>query len=120
MENLVSGLIVVLIRISSFFHLSVYKQERFLENAHPYTAAEQPKPQIVREEDMSACLQRLRKLESLCDHLMSKPPDMPKEKELVLLQSFDRIKSLEAELEMTKKVSCFFLLITVYIIHRRI
>jgi len=34
---------------------------------------------------------------------MSKPPDMPKEKELLLLQSFDRIKSLEAELDMTKK-----------------
>jgi hypothetical protein len=39
---------------------------------------------------------------------MSKPPDMPKEKELVLMQSFDRIKSLEAELEATKNVSWFF------------
>ncbi|XP_066390453.1 phosphatidylinositol/phosphatidylcholine transfer protein SFH6-like isoform X2 [Miscanthus floridulus] len=103
LENLVTGLIAVFIRISSFFHLFVYRQERFLENVHPYAAAEQPKPQVVRKEDMSACLQRLKKLESLCDHLMSKPPDMTKEKELVLLQSFDRIKSLEAELDMTKK-----------------
>jgi hypothetical protein len=112
LENLVTGLIAVWIRISSFFHFFVYRQERLLENVHPHAATEQPKPQVVREEDMSACLQRLKKLESLCDHLMSKPPDMPKEKELVLLQSFDRIKSLEAELDMTKKVSYFFLLIT--------
>jgi len=112
LENLVTGLISVLIRISSFFHFFVYRQERLLENVHPQAATEQQKPQVVREEDMSACLQRLKKLESLCDHLMSKPPDMPKEKELVLLQSFDRIKSLEVELDMTKKVSCFFLLIT--------
>ncbi|CAN6224858.1 unnamed protein product [Urochloa humidicola] len=73
-----------------------------LENVHSYAAAEQAKPQTVREEDMSACLQRLEKLESLCNHLMSKPPDMPKDKELVLVESFDRIKSLEADLERTK------------------
>lgn len=100
LENLATGLITLLIRISSFFHLYVYRQERFLENVQPCAAAQEPEPQ--REEDMSACLRRLKKLESLCDHLMSKPPDMPKEKELVLMQSFDRIKSLEAELEATK------------------
>jgi hypothetical protein len=33
---------------------------------------------------------------------------MPKEKELVLFQSLDWIKSLEAELQSTKKVSYFF------------
>nr|ACG43060.1 phosphatidylinositol transporter/ transporter [Zea mays] len=100
LENLATGLITLLIRISSFFHLSVYRQERYLETVQPCAAAQEPEPQ--REEDMSACLRRLKKLESLCDHLMSKPPDMPKEKELVLMQSFDRIKSLEAELEATK------------------
>ncbi|ONM22509.1 Phosphatidylinositol/phosphatidylcholine transfer protein SFH13 [Zea mays] len=100
LENLATGLITLLIRISSFFHLSVYRQERFIETVQPCAAAQEPEPQ--REEDMSACLRRLKKLESLCDHLMSKPPDMPKEKELVLMQSFDRIKSLEAELEATK------------------
>lgn len=109
LENLATGLITLLIRISSFFHLSVYRQERYLETVQPCAAAQEPEPQ--REEDMSACLRRLKKLESLCDHLMSKPPDMPKEKELVLMQSFDRIKSLEAELEATKNVSWFFLLL---------
>ncbi|CAL5082012.1 unnamed protein product [Urochloa decumbens] len=102
LEEFARGLATVLIRISPFFNFFVCRQERVLENAHSYAAAEQAKPQTVREEDMAACLQRLGKLESLCNHLMSKPPDMPKDKELVLLQSFDRIKSLEADLERTK------------------
>ncbi|CAN6174739.1 unnamed protein product [Urochloa humidicola] len=102
LEELARGLATVLIRISSFFHFFVCRQERMQENVHSYAATEQAKPQTVREEDMSACLQRLEKLESLCNHLMSKPPDMPKDKELVLVESFDRIKSLEADLERIK------------------
>ncbi|KAJ1290137.1 hypothetical protein BS78_02G219900 [Paspalum vaginatum] len=103
LENLVTVLTTVLIRILSFFQLFICRKEILLEKAHSYTAAEQQKPQMLREDDMGACLQRIRKLELMCDHLMSKPPDMPKEKELVLLESLDRIKSLEAELEITKK-----------------
>ncbi|RLM87728.1 phosphatidylinositol/phosphatidylcholine transfer protein SFH6-like [Panicum miliaceum] len=102
LEDLARGLATVLIRISSLFHLSVCRQERMTGNDQSYAEAEQGKPQTARDEDMSACLQRLEKLESLCNHMMSKPPDMPKDKELVLLQSFDRIKSLEADLERTK------------------
>jgi hypothetical protein len=107
LADLARGLATILIRISSIFHFFVCRQERMLQDVHSYAAAEQAKPQTVREEDMTACLQRLEKLETLCNHLMSKPPDMPKDKELVLLQSFDRIKSLEADLERTKTVSCF-------------
>ncbi|TVU09972.1 hypothetical protein EJB05_43472, partial [Eragrostis curvula] len=103
LENFFRGLATVLIKIASFFHLFVCRQERIIENVHPYAAIEQKKPQSIREEDMNACLQRLEKLESLCSHLMCKPPDMPKEKELILLQSLDRIKSLEADLESTKR-----------------
>jgi len=115
LENLFTVLTTVMIRILAFFQLFICKKEILLEKDHSYTASEQQKPQTLRKDDMSACLQRIRKLESLCNHLMSKPPDMPKEKELVLLESLDRIKSLEGELEITKKVSCFFLLITLYI-----
>nr|CAB3457377.1 unnamed protein product [Digitaria exilis] len=106
LKDLARGLATVLIRILSFFHFFVCRQERMLENIHSYAAAEQAKGETVREEAVSACLQRLEKLEALCNHLMSKPPDMPKDKELVLLQSFDRIKSLETDLERTKTVSC--------------
>ena len=105
LENFVRGLAAVLMTIGSFFHFFVCRQDRILENVHPYTATAQPKPQSIKEDGMSASLQRLEKLESLCNHLMCKPPDMPEGKELLLLQSLDRIKSLEAELESTKGVS---------------
>ncbi|KAK3130354.1 hypothetical protein QOZ80_6BG0492450 [Eleusine coracana subsp. coracana] len=103
LETYARGLAAVLIKIASFFHLFACRHERIVEDVYPYTATAQPKPQSIKEEDMSACLQRLEKLESLCNHLMCKPPDMPKEKEVLLLQSLDRIKSLEAELESTKR-----------------
>ncbi|KAL6656224.1 hypothetical protein ACP70R_007050 [Stipagrostis hirtigluma subsp. patula] len=102
LENLVRGLATIFIRISSFLYLFVCRQERIVANVHPYTATEQSKPQTVREQDMNACLQRIEQLESLCHHLISKPPDISKEKGLVLLQSLDRIKSMEADLERTK------------------
>ncbi|KAG2644147.1 phosphatidylinositol/phosphatidylcholine transfer protein SFH6-like isoform X1 [Panicum virgatum] len=102
LEDLARGLATVLVRISSLLNFFVCRQERMIGNAHSYAEAEQGNPQTVRDEDVSACLQRLEKLESLCNHMMSKPPDMPKDKELLLLQSFDRIKSLEADLERTK------------------
>ena len=107
LEDLARGLATVLVRISSLLNFFVCRQERMIGNAHSYAEAEQGNPQTVRDGDISACLQRLEKLESLCNHMMSKPPDMPKDKELLLLQSFDRIKSLEADLERTKVVSCF-------------
>ena len=106
LEDLARGLATVLVRISSLFHF-VCRQETMIGNVHSYAEAEQGNPQTVRDGDISACLQRLENLESLCNDMMSKPPDMPKDKELVLLQSFDRIKSLEADLERTKVVSCF-------------
>ena len=106
LEDLARGLATVLVRISSLFHF-VCRQGTMIGNVHSYAEAEQGNPQTVRDGDMSACLQRLENLESLCNDMMSKPPDMPKDKELVLLQSFDRIKSLEADLERTKAVSSF-------------
>ncbi|XP_039795645.1 phosphatidylinositol/phosphatidylcholine transfer protein SFH8-like isoform X2 [Panicum virgatum] len=102
LEDLARGLATVLVRISSLFHFFVCRQETMTGNVHSYAEGEQGNPQTVRDGDMSACLQRLEKLESLCNHMMSKPPDMPQDKELVLLQSLDRIKSLEADLERTK------------------
>ncbi|GJN03881.1 hypothetical protein PR202_ga21373 [Eleusine coracana subsp. coracana] len=53
---------------------------------------------------MCACLQRLDNLESLCNHLATKSPQIPEDKELMLLNSFERIKSVEADLERTKRV----------------
>ena len=106
-ENLVK-VVTALIKLFSFFKLFISSRAlRRLENARPSTvpvpAAEKPQPRTVSADEMSACLQRIENLESVCNHLASKPPEMPKDKEQQLLNSFERIRSIEADLERTKR-----------------
>ncbi|KAG8057144.1 hypothetical protein GUJ93_ZPchr0002g24289 [Zizania palustris] len=103
--NFVRGAATFLINILSLFSIVLCRRERPLENMHCCNAAEKRQPPSAMEDGISSCLQRLEKLESLCNRLQSKPPDMPMEKECLLLQSFDRIRSIEADLERTKGVS---------------
>jgi hypothetical protein len=106
--NLVKLLAAALIKLFSLFWLFISGAERRLETVHhspPVPAAEQPQPRTVSDEEMCACLQRLDKLESLCNHLATKPPQIPEDKELMILNTFERIKSVEADLERSKRVS---------------
>lgn len=108
-ENLVK-VVTALIKLFSFFRLFISSRPvRRLENAQPSTApvqaAEKPQPRTISADDMSACLQRIENLESVCHHLANKPPVMPEDKEQQLLNSFERIRSIEADLERTKRVS---------------
>uniref|UniRef100_A0A0E0ETA3 CRAL-TRIO domain-containing protein n=1 Tax=Oryza meridionalis TaxID=40149 RepID=A0A0E0ETA3_9ORYZ len=104
LSNFVRVVGTLMIKILAVFSLFVSRRGNMLENVHPSNVEDEPQPRSATEDNMSACLQRLEKLESLCNHLMSKPPDMPKEKECLLLQSFDRIKTIEADIERTKRV----------------
>jgi hypothetical protein len=114
-ENVVKLVVTALIKLFSFILLFISRAERRLENvnlpAPPATpAAEKPKPRVVSDEEVCACLQRLDNLESLYNHLATKPPQIPEDKELILLSSFERIRSVEADLERTKRVSSYALL----------
>ncbi|XP_038898537.1 phosphatidylinositol/phosphatidylcholine transfer protein SFH13 isoform X2 [Benincasa hispida] len=60
--------------------------------------------QGVNEEDyVSPCLQRLERLEKIFVELSNKPAKIPLEKEHLLTESLDRIKSVEFDLEKTKR-----------------
>ncbi|CAK9148922.1 unnamed protein product [Ilex paraguariensis] len=62
-------------------------------------------PETVSKEDrVLPCVQRLQKLEKLMEELNKKPAEIPLEKEEMLQQSLDRIKSVEFDLEKTKRV----------------
>ena len=50
------------------------------------------------------CVQRLQRLEKVFEELNNKPDGMPQEKEQMLMDSMDRIKSVEFDLEKTKRV----------------
>ncbi|KAL6544599.1 hypothetical protein OROMI_023461 [Orobanche minor] len=82
-------------------------------NIYPSNALEnEPEPNIrlsigteaIREEDrVLPCVQRLQRLESLLEELIKKPAEIPMEKEQLLHRSLDRIKSVEFDLEKTKR-----------------
>uniref|UniRef100_A0ACD6AML2 Uncharacterized protein n=1 Tax=Avena sativa TaxID=4498 RepID=A0ACD6AML2_AVESA len=107
-ENLVKFVVTALIKLFTFFRLFVYRP---LENAQPSAAPlpssekpPPPQPRTVSDEDMSACLRRIENLESMCNQLASKPAEIPEDKDQILLNSFERIRSIEADLERTKRV----------------
>ncbi|MBA0560425.1 hypothetical protein Golob_017324 [Gossypium lobatum] len=57
------------------------------------------------EEDLlRPCWQRLQNLETMVTKLYNKPANIPPEKEDMLLESLNRIKSIEQDLQRTKKV----------------
>ncbi|KAI3921732.1 hypothetical protein MKX01_005421 [Papaver californicum] len=69
------------------------------DNRPPTTA------EVIKEEDpLLPCLQRLKRLETIYEELNTKPAEIPPEKDQMLMDSLDRIKFLEFDLEKTKRV----------------
>ncbi|XP_037448075.1 phosphatidylinositol/phosphatidylcholine transfer protein SFH13-like isoform X2 [Triticum dicoccoides] len=98
--------LAVILKVLSLLRLFTRHQQH-LENVHPHTAAvpsNQPNLQIVKEDRVNPCLERLERLESMCNQLSRKPPEIPQDKDRAIQDSFDRIKSIEFDLEKTKKV----------------
>ena len=58
----------------------------------------------AEEDSLHPCWQRLQNLETLVTELCNKPTKIPPEKEYMLLESLNRIKSIEQDLQRTKKV----------------
>lgn len=50
------------------------------------------------------CLERIQKLEKSYEDIRNKPVAIPEEKERMLIDSIDRIKSVEFDLDKTKRV----------------
>ncbi|KAL5702652.1 hypothetical protein ACHQM5_027843 [Ranunculus cassubicifolius] len=61
-----------------------------------------PSP-TTSQESIHPCLQRLQKLEALVTELTNKPLVIPPEKDTMLLESLDRIKCIEYDLQKTRK-----------------
>ncbi|KAL3637572.1 Phosphatidylinositol/phosphatidylcholine transfer protein sfh13 [Castilleja foliolosa] len=68
-------------------------------NGHLYVGTEA----FSEDDRVLPCVQRLRKLESLLEEFDKKTAKIPVDKEQLLHQSLDRIKSVEFDLEKTKR-----------------
>jgi hypothetical protein len=105
------ALISFLVRLVAFFRTlriefggrqnNVYPSNSLENNINSHSAA----VEALNEEDrVGPCIQRLDKLEKVFGELSSKPAVIPLEKERMIMESLHRIKSVEVDLEQTKKV----------------
>lgn len=104
-------LISFLVRVIPFSHILRFEFWGRKNNIYPSnlvesnTHSQSPTPEAVNEEDyVLPCLQRLQQLEKVYEDLNNKPAAIPLEKERMLMDSLDRIKSVEHDLEQTKRV----------------
>ncbi|XVF03535.1 hypothetical protein REPUB_Repub05bG0002500 [Reevesia pubescens] len=83
----------------NYIHPSILMESN--TNSHSNSTA----PEDFNEEDLVLpCIERLQKLEKAFKELSSKPAEIPIEKEKMLMESLDRIKSVEFDLHKTKQV----------------
>lgn len=64
-----------------------------------------PPPQVQGGQSLHPCWLRLQNLETMVTVLCDKPTNIPQEKEDILRDSLERIKSIEQDLQKTKKVT---------------
>ncbi|CAO2175729.1 unnamed protein product [Urochloa humidicola] len=102
-------LLALIVKVFAFFHIAYGQQETRVINPLPPAepepvSDEHPAVETLSVDHISPVIERLQRLEGKVDNLGSKPPGIPLEKERSLLESWDRIKCIESDLERTKKV----------------
>uniref|UniRef100_A0A803QA55 CRAL-TRIO domain-containing protein n=1 Tax=Cannabis sativa TaxID=3483 RepID=A0A803QA55_CANSA len=105
--------------LSFLFRLfTIFRSERFefwrrQNNIHPSNLiehntsshSEAVEAETSNEEDrVLPCIERLQRLEKVFSEISNKPATIPIEKEKILMESMDRIKNVEIDLEKTKRL----------------
>ncbi|KAL0904730.1 hypothetical protein M5K25_026873 [Dendrobium thyrsiflorum] len=108
LRSLSTVLLSIFLKILCFFPILSSTHKKDSESIHPpcmYSPASSPHPsvEVIKEDTTNLCL-KLQRLEILYSEISSRPAQMPMEKELILQESWQRIKLIELELEKTKKV----------------
>lgn len=108
---LVRVLISFLVRLVAFIRGFPFEFWKRQNNIHPSNVVEDNQNShsgidktIYKEDPILPCLQRLQSIEKKFEELSNKPAEIPFEKEQMLRESMDRIKSVEFDLEKTKRV----------------
>ncbi|XP_058113059.1 phosphatidylinositol/phosphatidylcholine transfer protein SFH13 isoform X3 [Magnolia sinica] len=106
---LVRPLVAFMIKLLAVFRILCCGFGRRRENSCPSNpSVRDPNNHLateaVKEDCILPCVQRLQRLEMIFSELRNKPAEIPLDKEHMILESLDRIKSIEFDLEKTKKV----------------
>ncbi|XP_078165753.1 phosphatidylinositol/phosphatidylcholine transfer protein SFH6-like isoform X2 [Carex rostrata] len=98
--------ITILFKIISFFHAFISKMERSFKSVSVMGDHSRGNVGVTDEDTVGveSSLKRLDSPESVVKQINGHPLETPARKDRVLLDSFDRIRSLEHDLEKTKKI----------------
>lgn len=120
-ESIARVLISFVVKLIAFFRSLRFGFSRRQNNVYPTNLLEEnmerlsPVAEVAnkeKEDDLKEekddrilpCIQRLQRLEKVFEEICNKPAGIPLEKEQMLQESMDRIKSVECDLEKTKRV----------------
>ncbi|XP_042462420.1 phosphatidylinositol/phosphatidylcholine transfer protein SFH13-like isoform X2 [Zingiber officinale] len=103
------ALITLLVKVLSFLGIFQSRTDQRLCSIHPSDRLslihdKHSNIESAKEDDVTPCIQRLDKLESLLNELSRKPAEIPQEKEQAIQDSMNRIKNVESDLHKTNKV----------------
>ncbi|XP_043688763.1 phosphatidylinositol/phosphatidylcholine transfer protein SFH13 isoform X1 [Telopea speciosissima] len=110
-QSVARVLLAFVIKLLAYFRFLHCRLGRRQGNIHPSNSLEPnqeihpPAEEAVNEENRALpYLERLQRLETLFEEISTKPAGIPLDKEQLLQDSLDRIKSVELDLEKTKRV----------------
>lgn len=99
-------LVNFIIKLLALLHLFRGMSNADLQNMEPYSSniniSDHRVPHDTNENAVLPCLERLQRLEEMVCELDKKPSSIPPEKDHMIKQSLDRIKSIEYDLQKTK------------------
>ncbi|KAG2304539.1 hypothetical protein Bca52824_033190 [Brassica carinata] len=110
-ENLAKRILSLLLKLAAVFRVIPFELSRRKNTITPSSPTEDgsrstltPTPtETTMKDRIGPCLERIQKLEKKYEEIRNKPVEIPVEKERMLMDSLDRIKSVEFDLEKTKR-----------------
>ncbi|KAG5391345.1 hypothetical protein IGI04_021308 [Brassica rapa subsp. trilocularis] len=110
-ESLAKRILSLLLKLAAVFRYIPFELSRKKHTITPSSPREDesrctltPTPtETTMKDRIGPCLERIHKLEKKYEEIRNKPVEIPAEKERMLMDSLDRIKSVEFDLEKTKR-----------------
>ncbi|KAL0796462.1 hypothetical protein Bca101_067839 [Brassica carinata] len=110
-ENLAKRILSLLLKLAAVFRVIPFELSSRKNTITPSSPTEDgsrstltPTPtETTMKDRIGPCLERIQKLEKKYEEIRNKPVEIPVEKERMLMDSLDRIKSVEFDLEKTKR-----------------
>ncbi|KAL1189470.1 Phosphatidylinositol/phosphatidylcholine transfer protein SFH13 [Cardamine amara subsp. amara] len=111
-ENIAKRLLTLMLKLAAIFRNTPFEHLRSQSTVSPSSPTEDdnrssliPTPREPTMKDrILPCLERIQKLEKKYEDIQNKPVEIPVEKERMLMDSLDRIKSVEFDLDKTKRL----------------